>query len=290
MTLPDLRLVAADMDGTLLDEQGRVPDRLWPLLTVMRERGIAFVPASGRQYATLRHTFHSVAGELSFIAENGAYVVHDGQEVSSSTLEPSFVRTVIDDVRRLVRDGIDAGVVLCGKDVAYTDRDDPPFLEETAKYYYSRETVRDLSDHADDVIKIAVFEFGDIERDVEPTLARHRPEHQVVVSGGHWVDIMAADVNKGTALRALQLALDVTPAQTAAFGDYLNDLEMLEVADLSYAVANAHPEIARVARFRAPSNTEEGVITVLRHLLGVQTVDSDSGGSAVVCTGCVTEA
>nr|WP_277348494.1 Cof-type HAD-IIB family hydrolase [Planctomonas sp. JC2975] len=264
-------MVAVDMDGTLLDEHGHVPDRLWHLLHMMHERGIAFVPASGRQYATLRNTFDAVADELSFIAENGTYVVHDGHEVSSSTLEPSFVRSVLDDVRRLAREGVDVGVVLCGKDVAYTDRDDEPFLEETAKYYFSRETVRDLADHNDDVIKIAVFEFGDIERDVEPALARHRPDHQVVVSGGHWVDIMAADVNKGTALRALQRALDVTPAQTAAFGDYLNDLEMLEAADLSYAVANAHPEIARVARFRAPSNAEQGVITVLEQLLGLET-------------------
>ena len=48
-----IRLVVADMDGTLLDADGVVPDRLWPLLDLMRERGIAFCPASGRQYATL---------------------------------------------------------------------------------------------------------------------------------------------------------------------------------------------------------------------------------------------
>lgn len=269
VTLPDLRLVAADMDGTLLDEQGRVPDRLWPLLKVMRDRGISFVPASGRQYATLRNTFANVADDMSFIAENGTYVVHNGVEVSSSTMEPAFVRTVLDDVRRLATEGVDLGIVLCGKDRAYVERGDRPFLEEVAKYYLAHETVGDLADHTDGVIKIAVFEFGDIERDVEPAMAHHRATHQVVVSGGHWLDIMADGVNKGTALRALQKALDVSPAQTAAFGDYLNDVEMLQAADLSYAMENAHPTVKAVARHAAPSYVDEGVITVLERLLGV---------------------
>jgi hydroxymethylpyrimidine pyrophosphatase-like HAD family hydrolase len=75
----------------------------------------------------------------------------------------------------------------------------------------------------------------------------------------------------------LQKALGVTPAQTAAFGDYLNDLEMLQAADLSYAVANAHPDVARVARYTAPSNLEEGVITVLHRLLGVEHLPARRG-------------
>jgi len=277
VTHPDLRIVAADLDGTLLDAHGRVPDRLWPLLEVMRERGIAFVPASGRQYAALRHTFAPVADELSFIAENGTYVVHDGHEVSSATMEASFVRTVLHDAQALAERGVDLGVVLCGKDRAYVQRTDAPFLAETAKYYLERESVPDLAQHTDAVIKIAIFEFGDVERDVAPALAKHRPSHQVVVSGDRWLDIMAAGVNKGTALRSLQKALGVTPAQTAAFGDYLNDVEMLQAADLSYAVANAHPDVARVARYTAPSNLEEGVITVLHRLLGVEHLPARHG-------------
>ena len=50
----DLRLIAVDMDGTLLDAEGRVPDALWPLLEELRERDIHFAPASGRQLATLQ--------------------------------------------------------------------------------------------------------------------------------------------------------------------------------------------------------------------------------------------
>lgn len=276
MTLPDLRLVAADMDGTLLDADGRVPDRLWPLLDVMRERGIAFVPASGRQYATLFHTFERDAEGMAFIAENGTYVVYDGREVSSSRIEASFVRAVLDALRGASENGVDLGVVLCGTRCAYIERDDEPFLVEVRKYYLEHEVVADLGDHLDDIIKVAVYDFGDAENEVAPALAAFRDTHQVVVSGAHWVDVMAAGVNKGTALRALQKSLGVTAEQTAAFGDYLNDVELLQAADLSYAMQNAHPEVKAVARFDAPSNADEGMITVLRHLLGVD--DAFSAG------------
>jgi len=265
----DLRLVAVDMDGTLLDDAGRVPASLWPLLEVMRARGVAFVPASGRQYATLRGTFARAAEGMPFIAENGTYVVRDGIEISSATLVPGVVRALLADLSAPAGRGADLGVVVCGKERAYVERGDEPFLVEVRKYYVEHEIVPELTAIADDVIKIAVFDFGDAEHDVVPALEHVRETHQVVVSGEHWVDVMAAGANKGAALRALQSALGVTPAQTAAFGDYLNDLEMLRAADLSFAMANAHPEIKRAARFEAPSYTDEGVITVLRRLLGV---------------------
>lgn len=60
----DIRLVVADMDGTLLDEHGRIPEGFWDMLARLRARGVEFVPASGRQYATLRNMFASKASEV----------------------------------------------------------------------------------------------------------------------------------------------------------------------------------------------------------------------------------
>ena len=80
----DIRLVVADMDGTLLDEHSEIPQGFWPMLARLRSRGVEFVPASGRQYATLRAMFADKAaqvldgGELSYIAENGNVVAIDG--------------------------------------------------------------------------------------------------------------------------------------------------------------------------------------------------------------------
>ena len=67
----DVRLVVADMDGTLLDDAGSVPEGMWPLVERMEAAGIVFAPASGRQYATLAKLFERTGDRLAYIAENG---------------------------------------------------------------------------------------------------------------------------------------------------------------------------------------------------------------------------
>lgn len=261
----DLRLIAVDMDGTLLDADGRVPDALWPLLEELRARDIHFAPASGRQLATLQEAFPDHRDELVFIAENGGYVVRAGEEVSSVAMDRAFVEAVLARLTDLAARE-DLGVVLCGKESAYIERMDAAFADEAAKYYARLSHVSAFAEVDDQILKVAVYAFSDGER-VAGALADVRETHQVVVSGAHWVDVMNPGVNKGVALTALQRALGVGPENTAAFGDYLNDLEMLDAAHLSFAMAGAHPDVVDRARFRAPSHTEEGVITTIRGLL-----------------------
>lgn len=266
VTQPDVRLVVVDMDGTLLDEHGEVPDALWPLLERLDERGIVFAPASGRQYATLSRTFERAGRELTYIAENGSYVVRGGVELGSVTLEPALVADAVARLRDLARQGHDLGVVLCGKRSGYVERADDAFLGHVRPYYAALETVPDLLAVEDDVVKIAIFGFAGAES-VAAALDGFRETHQVVVSGQHWTDLMSSDANKGVAVARLQAELGIGRAQTVAFGDYLNDLEMLDAADHSFAMANAHPEVIARARHVAPSHREHGVITTLEALL-----------------------
>lgn len=74
-------------------------------------------------------------------------------------------------------------------------------------------------------------------------------------------------MDKDRGVRLLREILGVSPAPTAAFGDDLNDVRMIGAADTSFAVANAHPEIIRRARFVIPSNRDHGVITTLTQLI-----------------------
>jgi Cof subfamily protein (haloacid dehalogenase superfamily) len=263
----DVRLVVADMDGTLLTGSGTVPESLWPLLDSMRARGILFVPASGRQYATLARAFARAPSGVSFIAENGSLVVHRGSILSVAGVDADIVKRVTDIVRQAAGTGGDLGLVVCGLESAYIERHDAAFTAEAETYYARLTHVDDLHEVTDDFLKLAIYDFADAERSAaifDPVAS----DHQVVVSGQHWIDIMARGVNKGAAVRKLQASLGVTPAQTAAFGDYLNDLEMLDSAELSFAMANAHPLLAARAKFTAPANDDHGVITVLSHLFG----------------------
>ncbi|WP_073948876.1 Cof-type HAD-IIB family hydrolase [Streptomyces kebangsaanensis] len=263
----DIRLVVTDMDGTLLDDAKRIPAGLWPTLTELRRRDVLFSPASGRQYATLAEQFAGNDEGMVFIAENGTYVVRDGVELSSDPLAPSVVARLVEAVRELTARGADVGAVVCGKRSAYVERTDGAFLAEVRRYYVRHRTVTDASAVDDDVVKVALFDFGPAERTTAPALASFARTHQVVVSGEHWVDVMNPTANKGAALRRLQRDLGITPAQTLVFGDYLNDLEMLDAAEWSFAMANAHPEVLGRARHLAPSNNDNGVLRTIARLL-----------------------
>jgi Cof subfamily protein (haloacid dehalogenase superfamily) len=266
----DIRLIVSDMDGTLLDDAKRIPPGLWETLAELRCRGVLFSPASGRQYATLAREFAEVAEGMAFIAENGAYVVRDGVELSSDPLEPGVAAAVVHAVRRLVAEGVDVGAVVCGKRAAYVERGDEAFLAEACRYYVEHRVVEDATAVDDDILKVALFDFGSAARTTAPALEAFAATHQVVVSGEHWVDVMNRTADKGAALRRLQRELGITPAQTMVFGDYLNDLQMLDAAEWSFAMTNAHPDVVARARHLAPSNNDNGVLRTIARVLALE--------------------
>jgi hydroxymethylpyrimidine pyrophosphatase-like HAD family hydrolase len=94
------------------------------------------------------------------------------------------------------------------------------------------------------------------------------------------VDVTSPTANKGAALRRVQEALGVTPDQTMAFGDFLNDLEMMDAATWSFAMANAHPRLRERARFVAPGNNANGVVRTIRTVLDLEPPVSPRGAPA----------
>ena len=274
----DLRLAAIDMDGTLLDDDKNFPPGMDELLDLMDERGVTFAPTSGRQVWTLIDMFPGRPG-MTVIGENGGIVMRDGVEVSSSPVDAPTVREVI----RLVREatsgpnGIDGGLVMCGKQFAYVERTDDLFVEGVAPYYHRTQCVDDqiavidaieagTSDDA--IVKLAVYAIGPVGALAEATLAHFADTHQYAISGANWADLQIRGVDKGSAVRDLQCFLGVDRSQTAVFGDAGNDLSMMSEGDLSFAMANASQDVIEAARFVAPSNNEAGVAQVLRALLG----------------------
>lgn len=262
-----VRLIACDLDGTLLDDAKQLPAGLPDLMARLRARGVVFCPASGRQYQTIREQFAPLGGGIPVIAENGSYVVLDGRELCSVCLDAASVRAIVEAARALVQQGTDLGIVLCGKRAAHIERHDRAFTDQVVPYYRSLELVDTLDTVEDDILKVAIYDFESSERNVYPHMKRFADSLQVVVSGANWLDIMAAGVNKGAGLRALQKALAVSRSETAAFGDYLNDLEMLDDAEHSYAMANAHPQLHARARHIAAANSEDGVVRAIEAML-----------------------
>lgn len=267
---PDIRLIVTDMDGTLLNDDKKLHEDFWPLVEQLRRRGILFSPASGRQYYTLEREFADLAADMVFIAENGSIVMRGGHEVSSDCLLREDALRIVRTLRAAADGGIDGGVIVCGKQSAYIERSDPAFFDQVDRYYARLQVVDDLTKVIDDdVLKIAVYDFGSAEHGTLPHLTDFIGSHKVVVSSEHWLDVNTRTSNKGRAVTALQHALGITPAQTMVFGDFLNDLEMMDTADYAFAMHNAHPQLHERARFVAPSNNDNGVVRTIASVLDI---------------------
>jgi Cof subfamily protein (haloacid dehalogenase superfamily) len=264
MTASTIRFIAADMDGTLLDPTGSLDPRFYPLFEKLVSKNVMFAAASGRQYFSLQETFAPIANKMMFIAENGTMVMHKGKELYSNTIEHNEIVQVIKTAREI--DGVH--IVLCGKTGAYIESTDPEAHQEIKKYYAKRTLVDDLLTVEDEFIKVAFLHFGGTEQNVAPILKKEFGQsHQVVVSAKIWLDIMDKTASKGAAIEHLQQSIGFTVDQTMSFGDFFNDVEMLQVSGQSYAMENAHPEVKKYAKHIAPSNAEAGVITTIERVL-----------------------
>lgn len=259
-------IIAIDMDGTLLNEQRAIPESFWPVLKDLHTKGAVVAPASGRQLYTLLEQFSPAGAPMSVIAENGTVVFHEGEIISTTTVNQARAHAVIEVIES--HPDMDWGMVLCRADGAFVTREDPDFLAQCQPYYARMEITDALHAQVNDqVVKLAVFTFGSAEHEAAPALQEAAGDLDVVVSGANWVDIMNPEASKGTALQHLAAALNVPMERTIAFGDYLNDLQLLEAAGISYAMDNAHPRIKDIADHIAPSNADEGVVQVLRGIV-----------------------
>ena len=261
-----IRLIFSDMDGTLLDEDGNLPAEFGDIYRRLKERGIRFAPASGRQYASLAHTFKPWQDELIFVAENGTMVMERGRELFSSPVDTALAL----DVMRTGETLTGVRSVLCGKQQGYLNRADdaPEFRAELAKYVTQSAVVKDFAGVDDVPIKMSFFDFsGHAEASILPAMEQYADRLQVTLSSTQWVDLYSLGISKGVAARRLQEQLGIAPDECAAFGDYENDLELMDAVGCSFAMENAIPAVKERARYMAPSNRAHGVMTVCERIL-----------------------
>lgn len=259
-----IRLVATDMDGTLLDDPEKIPEDFteW----VLRHPEIQVVIASGRQYFNLQKLFSEIEDKLIFIAENGGIVIWNQKTVYLDEMAEQDVKQCLDEIRKKENQVI----ILCGEKSAYMMHASQN-AEQNAAYYYEKLTfVEDLTERIphDRIVKIAVyFEEHDAGENYD-RLCGINERIQVSLSGECWIDLSNKTVNKGNALKVIQEKCHISRTESMAFGDYLNDYELLLSCEESYAMENAHPDLKKIAKYIAPSNRDRGVQKTLFSVLG----------------------
>ena len=259
----DIKLIIADMDGTLLDDEHKINSEFWDVFAKMKQQNILFSVASGRQYYNLLKNFESVKDDIIFIAENGSYVVFKGREIFSDVMSSGSVKQIIEKVKKYP--GLSPA--LCGKKTAYIEKSDTDFHEVVENYYDSIELVDNLMEVDDDILKISICEHAGVNESTAEYLRDEERDYKVTVSTNIWIDIANRTANKGEAVEIVQKKLGIKKEQTAVFGDYLNDIEMIQNAGFSYAMKNAHPEVKRLAAYSAGSNNENGVVEKIKELI-----------------------
>ena len=261
-----IKLIFSDMDGTLLDENGKLPVEFADLMAKLKARNVAFCPASGRQYYSLADSFAEYADQFIFLSDNGTMVRQHGQEIFSNVMDKKTAIDLLNSVNDI------AGIynVYCGKKKAYLLKAKNPqkYMDELGKYFRTIELVDDFAAVDDEPIKTSFFTAqGDADTKIYPLFKAQEKSMQVVLASAYWVDITNKGANKGLAVKEIQRRLNIRPDECVAFGDYMNDKEMLEAVYYSYAMANAYPAIKAIARFEAPSNAEHGVIKQIEKLI-----------------------
>ena len=256
-----IKLIASDMDGTLLNDKKELPNDFYDILEQLRKKDIHFVIASGRSFSTLKLNFEGNLDKLDFICDNGAYVVVNEKLVSKSILDSTKLKKLTEKCLELEN----TNPVLCGMNGIYFQRSDDTFFNELCKYYLHYTCVDDITAVDDEIFKIAVCDTKGPRNNALPVLTEHfSADFNIAETGPWWIDVMNIGINKGAALEKIQRELGVSKEETMAFGDYFNDAEMLLKAEYGFIMENANAEMTKYGKYRAASNNNCGVTKAIK--------------------------
>jgi HAD superfamily hydrolase (TIGR01484 family) len=264
LSLP--RLVATDLDGTLLDDAGLLSERTRDVLRRVQERGVRVVIVTARPLRWMDELWAQVGGGRGVgIVSNGAitYDVGSREVLELRGISAEVGLPMVEAIREAAPGAAIALECLGGyrHEPAYVDlHPTPPDMR-----------VGDLAELWDEpAVKVLAQHLT-----LDPDDFRARVIDAVGESAtptwtiDHLMEISAAGVTKGGALAALCERLGVGPDEVVAFGDMPNDLAMLRWAGTSYAVANGHESVLEAADHVAPRNSEDGVAVVLARVFGL---------------------
>ena len=256
-----IKLIAGDLDGTLLLNKARkCEESLFPVISELTDRGIYFVPASGRQYGSMQKLFHPVKDRLTYLCENGALVMHLDRVLVKQQFEDDLAM----ELCHAVMDDADSEVLISGERTSYLIPKKQSFVHHMRDVIGNHVTVIDAPERIEEpIIKVS---FCTPEDKIAAVESRLRPRFEgkclCVTSGTEWVDFAPLGTSKGSALKSIGEALGIAPDEMMAFGDNENDRAMLEFVGHPYIMNPCNPTILDI-----PANRCTRVEDVLRKVL-----------------------
>jgi Cof subfamily protein (haloacid dehalogenase superfamily) len=260
------RLVATDLDGTLLRTDDTVSERTREALAAVTAAGAAHIVVTGRGVPWTRHILDDLGYDGLAVCGQGAQVYHAGEHrlLTSVTLDRQLAGLALSKIEAEVgplllaasRDGLEGDVIIGpGYQVQegplpYVPMRDPADLWSAplTKVYIQHPTLGD-----DELAQAARATVGSLV--------------DVVMAGAGVVEVLPLGLSKATGLSLAARRLGLRASDTIAFGDMPNDIPMFGWAGHGVAMANAHDELKAVAHEITASNDDDGIAVVLEHLL-----------------------
>jgi Cof subfamily protein (haloacid dehalogenase superfamily) len=259
------RLIASDLDGTLLRSDGTISERTREAIRAAAERGLAFAFVTARPPRFIDELADAAGVTGTAICSNGAvlYDVASRTVLHREHLAQGIAHELVEAVRAIVPQ-----IAFAAEHVHGTGYEHhfPQFPEDTNPRLHD-----DVSAFCDDELVKLLLHHPDHDAELLTELVREAVGERAQINhtgGPRIVEIAAAGVSKATGLARLCSELGIDGSEVIAFGDMPNDLPMLRFAGRAVAVANAHPEVLAAAHEVTGANDDDGVAQRIEALLG----------------------
>ena len=270
----DIRVIATDMDGTLLDPKGQLDlPRLEKILDKLDQCDIRFVIATGNEVHRMRQLLGHLADRVVLVVANGARIFENNELIQAQTWDDAIVDRALAHFKgrecqdQFVVTAMNGGFVKEG--TVFTELDKFMTPEMIEKLYQRMNFVDEFDPNLfGGVLKMSMVvgeeRLDSVLQEINDLFDGHV---RAVSSGYGCIDILQDGIHKAWGLVELLKRWNLKPEQIMAFGDSENDIEMLELAGISYAMENAEEAVKRVATKVAPANSQAGVYKVLENWL-----------------------
>lgn len=259
----EIRLLALDLDGTLLNDSKKVSPQTIDGLACLAERDVRIVIASARPPRSVRHIYADLKLDTLQINYNGALIWDEpgGRAVFHRPLAGKLVRAIIEMSRDLFEEVLVSCEVM---DRWYTDRVEEKHTTETGRLFRP-DVVAPLEEFFEiDTTKLLLSADPNIISRLEAELLENFGDRVTILqTDEHLLQIAHPNVGKAQALQRVAGHYGVPMNQVMAIGDALNDVGMLQLAGVAVAMDNAHSAVKAVADWVAPSNNDHGVHAAL---------------------------
>lgn len=267
MTKDNLKIAVSDIDGTLINDNDDLPGNFVEMVTHLNDRDIIFVAASGRGLESIKNKLNHKADNLYMISDNGSVIAHNDKILHVNSFSRKDYLEIVEILSQLKN----VTIAVSTPSINYVKIHEESINYDYFEEYFTQYTiVDDLSSVNDDFVSFSVYcaDGSDLSF-ASKAIQENLHKHSFVVSGEKWIDAIPKGVNKGKSLSQLLHILNIKQHESIAFGDYNNDIQLLEFAGKSYAMEDATEDLKAVADEVIGSNNDNSVINKIYEILEI---------------------